>query len=69
MASEAPSEHTHEPESIFIGSKDAPVYDIPISVINRPIPSVLDDDKVDDFACKIKASPGASAAEAQMSPY
>ena len=57
MATEAPgSEYPSEPDSIFIGSKDAPVYDIPISVINRPIPSVLDDSKVEDFACKIKAS-------------
>lgn len=42
-------------ESIFIGSNDAPIYDIPISAINRPIPSVLDKSKVEDFICKLQA--------------
>lgn len=36
------------PSSIFV-SEDAPVYDMPVSAISRPIASVLDDSKVQQF--------------------
>lgn len=41
------------PKSIFV-SDNAEVHDVPMSVIKRPIPSVLDEAKVQDFADKIK---------------
>jgi uncharacterized ParB-like nuclease family protein len=41
------------PRSIFV-SDNAEVHDVPMSVIKRPIPSVLDEEKVQDFAGKIK---------------
>ena len=42
-------------DSIFIGSRDAPIHDVPMRVISRPIPSVLDSSKVEEFACKLQA--------------
>ncbi|GAX75785.1 hypothetical protein CEUSTIGMA_g3228.t1 [Chlamydomonas eustigma] len=41
-------------ESIFVGNEDAPIYDVPISAITRPLPSTLDESKVEDFSCKLK---------------
>ena len=56
------SGHPPELESIFIGAhSDAPVHDMPISIIHRPIPSVLDDSKVQDFACKLKVMSDSSS--------
>jgi uncharacterized ParB-like nuclease family protein len=41
-------------ESIFVGSEDTPIYDIPLSEIIRPLPSTLDESKVNDFSCKLQ---------------
>lgn len=44
----AQGDATGLPQSIFV-SDDAPVYEIPIREIARPIPSVLDEKKVEAF--------------------
>lgn len=41
-------------DSVFVVDPDAPVYDMPMSAISRPIPSVLDEAKVQDFTCKLQ---------------
>lgn len=39
-------------QSVF-AADDAEVHDVPMSVIRRPIPSVLDEDKVRGGVCRI----------------
>jgi hypothetical protein len=34
------------PQSIFVADDGSDIFDVPISVIRRPIPSVLDEGKV-----------------------
>ncbi|KAI9179502.1 hypothetical protein H9P43_004828 [Blastocladiella emersonii ATCC 22665] len=50
-AAAAPDEDLSK--SVFTTSTE--IYDIPLSVIRRPIPSVLDDAKVCDFMAKLDA--------------
>lgn len=47
------TDSTGLPQSIFV-SDNAEVHDVPMSVITRPIPSVLDEEKVQEFTNKIR---------------
>ena len=40
--------------SIFAGSDSAPIHDVPMRVIHRPLPSELDEDKVTAFMAEMK---------------
>ncbi|ODN99498.1 sulfiredoxin [Cryptococcus wingfieldii CBS 7118] len=42
--------------SVFSRSEDAPVHNVPMRVINRPLPSELDENKVQAFMDEMKAS-------------
>ena len=44
-------------DSIFV-SADAPVYDVPMSVIHRPLQSSTDEEKVSLFKLKLCFCPG-----------
>jgi uncharacterized ParB-like nuclease family protein len=45
--------------SIFV-QDDAPVYDMPVSAINRPLPSTLDHAKVQQFVEDMQVGLGAA---------
>lgn len=43
------------PSSIFV-AEDAPVHDMPVAVISRPLASTLDDAKVQQFVEEMKVT-------------
>lgn len=42
--------------SVFSRAEDAPVHNVPMRVINRPLPSELDENKVKAFMAEMEAS-------------
>nr|KIR86554.1 hypothetical protein I308_02871 [Cryptococcus tetragattii IND107] len=51
------SQATNNPgSSVFSRAEDAPVHNVPMRVINRPLPSELDENKVKAFMAEMEDS-------------
>lgn len=55
-AEEGKFEYGDKPESSIFARDDAPVHNVPMAVIRRPLPSELDEAKVQAFMEEMKVS-------------
>lgn len=55
-AEESKFEYGDRPESSIFARDDAPVHNVPMAVIRRPLPSELDEAKVQAFMEEMKVS-------------
>lgn len=57
LPTELLTQATNNPtSSVFSRAEDAPVHNVPMRVINRPLPSELDENKVKAFMTEMEVS-------------